>query len=505
VRHADANVGGEAARGFLWASVGTIGAKGVSFVALALLARLLAPAEFGVFAVALLSLTYLETVADLGTGMALVYWPDRVHDAAQITFVVNLVMGAALTGLTLAAAPAVAAFFRSPESAPLLRALAWTFVLRGFGNTHDALCRKELRFRARLVPELGLASIKALFATTLAILGFGAWSLVWGQLAGTLTWSLLLWRVVPWRPALRWPRDLLRPILGYSSAIVAINLMSAVTHHADALVVGRLLGSRTLGFYQMGGRLPELTVALLVWQGSKVLFPAFARVRARGGDTGAAYLASLRYLSIAALPLAAALCLLAEPVVLIAFGPTWLPSVPVLRALALYAGVRAIGSPTGDVLKALGRPALLAGSGVLKIAVLLPALLLGARWGAGGVATSMMCVSFGIVVFNLGFALRLVRVPVRRLMGSFRESVPVTIAVTAALASWQLVAGASPLVALVGAAPVALGAAALTLRAVNPTLLRDVVATLRDRAPSGADEKHEAQPPVVRGPVEASA
>lgn len=483
-----AGVGGEAARGFLWAAAGTVTAKGISLVALSVLARLLAPAEFGHFAVALLCLTYLETIADLGTGMALLYWPDRVRDAARVTFVVNLVMGTALTALTFATAPLIAAFFRSPGSEPLLRALAWSFLLRGLGNTHDALCRKQLRFKARLAPELGLAAIKALFATTLAFAGFGAWSLVWGHLAGTLAWSLLLWRIVPWRPDLHWPGDLLRPILGYSSAIVAVNLLSAVTHHADGLVVGRILGSEALGFYQMGARLPEVTVALLVWQGSKVLLPAFTRVRDLGGDTGAAYLVSIRYLSIAALPLAAALCLLAEPLVLVAFGPAWLPSVPVLRALALYAGVRALGSPTGDVLKAVGRPGLLALSGILKIGVLLPALLFGARWGAAGVAGALMCVSFVIVLFNLALALHFVRQPPRALLAAFRESVPATIALSFVLGLWLFATDARGIIALAGAAPIALGTVALALHALDPSLFRDISAALRQRSAAGANE-----------------
>jgi PST family polysaccharide transporter len=483
-----AGVGGDAARGFLWAAASTMAAKAISLAALAVLARLLAPAEFGQFAVALLCLTYLETIADLGTGMALLYWPDRVRDAARVTFVVNLVMGTLLTALTFVTAPLIAAFFHSPGSEPLLRALAWSFLLRGLGNTHDALCRKQLRFKARFVPELGLASVKALFATTLALAGFGVWSLVWGQLAGTLVWSLLLWRIVPWRPDLHWPADLLRPILGYSSAIVAVNLISAVTHHADGFVVGRMLGSEALGFYQMGARLPEMTVALLVWQGSKVLLPVFTRVRDLGGDTGAAYLVSLRFLSMAALPLAAALCLLAEPLVLVAFGPAWLPSVPVLRALALYAGLRALGSPTGDVLKAVGRPGLLALSGILKIAVLLPALAWGARWGTGGVASALMCVSFVIVLFNLALALHLTRRPLRAMLGAFRESAPATVAVSLVLGLWGFAAPAHGALALAGAAPLALGTLALSLHALSPSLFREIGAALRQRGPaSGAD------------------
>src|SRR5437867_1939711 len=183
-----------------------------------------------------------------GTGAALIYWPDRTRDVAQITFVLNLLTGVAWFLLTWVVAPAVAAFFHSSGGTPILRVLGATFILRALGNTHDALCKKDLRFKARLIPEIGLAAVKAALTIALALAGLGVWSLVWGHLAAMGARAALLWRVVSWRPAWRWSANLLRPVLRYGGWSVVVNVVAVVVQHVDYIVVGRMLGVTALGF-----------------------------------------------------------------------------------------------------------------------------------------------------------------------------------------------------------------------------------------------------------------
>lgn len=468
--------------GLIWSSSATVAGKLISLGALVVLARLLAPAEFGLFAFALLYLTYLDTVGDLGTAAAVVYWPGRAEDAAQIAFFLNVLMGAALTAVTMLSAPAIAAFFRNPSAEPMLATLSWSFLIRSLATTHDALLRKDLRFRARLVPELGLAAIKAGVAVALAVNGFGAWSLVWGHLIGQAVWTALLWCVMPWRPGRRWPAGVLRPLLAYSSGIVAVNVLAAVTHHADAIVIARMLGAEALGLYQMAYRLPEMLIALLVWQLGRVLFPAYAKVRAGGGDLAFAYESSLRFLALLVLPGAAVLALLAEPLVLALFGEPWRAATPILRVLALYVAVRALGSPTGDVLKASGRPGLLALVGVLKALLLVPALILAARSSAGAVALALTGVTLVALCLNLALIRGLASLSLARVASALRDGVLVTGIVLVILSAWRLVDPWPPGIGAVAAGlTVATAAYVLGLQLVCPAVfeqLRQVL--LRD-------------------------
>lgn len=406
------------ARAAVWAFLGTAGSRVVTLVGLALLARILAPGEFGLLAFAMVYITYAETIGDLGSGMALVYWPDRRDDAAQVTFVVNAVAGVLWCALTFAIAPWVADFFNAPNGAPIVRVLGLGFILKYLGNAHDALAQKDLRFRARFIPELALAAVKAAVSLVFAWLGYGAWSLVYGHLAGVGVSTILLWIVVPWRPKFRLPMDLVKPMLGYGRGIIIVNVLAAVTHHADLAVVGRFLGTTALGLYQMASKVPETTVVVLLWVVSKVLFPAFSKMHAQGESLRRPYLTASRYISSITIPAAAGLFLLSKPIVLIFLGPKWLAAAPILSALSIYTALRALSTHAGDVLKATGRAQLLARLAVLKAILIVPALLIGVRYDAVGVAVGLGIATALSTLITLVAASRIIGVSVPEILGA---------------------------------------------------------------------------------------
>jgi len=408
------------ATGLTWTLTALVSTRLVTLIGLAALARLLAPQDFGLLAFALAYITYITALGDLGTGMALIYWPSRTNDAAQVTFVVSVAMGWIWMGTTILLAPAIAAFFESPAGAPVLVAIAVSLPIQALGSTHEALCRKSLRFRAWIIPELALATGKAAVAIALALGGFGVWSLVWGHLAGHLLRTILLWAIVPWRPTLRIPWDLIGPMFVYGRSIVAVNVLSAAVHHADLLIVARLLGVTALGFYQMAAKIPEMTITLLVRAVSYVLFPALSRVYAQGRNPAETYLATLRGVGLVTVPAAVVLVMMAEPLVLIVFGATWLPSVPVVQALAVVACLRALGTHSGDLLKACGRPGTLVVLAAVKAAVLIPALVLAARGGMVVVGLAMAVVTAITLTLEIAVACAYTRIPVRSVLASLR-------------------------------------------------------------------------------------
>lgn len=480
--------------GVVWAFVATALSRLAWLAALAVLARLLAPEEFGLFAFGLVFMTYLETVGDLGTGTALIHWPRRTHDAAHVTFYLNLGMGVVWFALAQIAAPWVAGFFRNPEGEPVIRVLAVSFLLKALGNTHDALCQKELRFKARLLPETALTAGKGVVAVALAFAGFGVWSLVWGQLAGLALQAAVLWRVVPWRPGGRFPRDLAGPLLVYGRGIIAVNVLAAVVHHADLVVVGRMLGTTVLGFYQMATKVPEVTVTLAVWVVGKVLFASFSRAHAAGRDLARAYLTALRYVSLVTVPAAAGLFLVARPLVQVVFGEDWLPVVPILRALAIYVGIRSVGSHGGDVLKATGRTGLLAGLAVARAVVLVPALILAGRVSGMAVAATLAATTAVTALVNLVVVSRLIQVRARQVVGALVGSFTGAVVMVATVLAWQRYGPALAPVAEL-ATEVALGMAVYA--AVVLWLERDAIEEARRNLRRSDEERRE---PAAAGP-----
>lgn len=465
------------ARAAGWAVVATISGRVVSLGGLILLARLLAPEEFGLVAVALTYVMYVESVSDLGTRAALIYWPDDKDEAALVTFVISWGLSWLWFGLTLLLAPIIASFFRYEAVEAVLIALAWVFPIKALGSTHDAILQKELSFRARLIAEVGLVAAKAIMAVYLAQLGFGPWSLVWGHLAGVAAWTGLLWIAVPWKPRWRMPKRLFRPMLSYGRHIVAVNFLAAVLHHVDLLVVGRMLGAAALGFYQIAYKVPEMTIIMLVRAASAVLFPAFSRMRGDVTRLGRAYVTALHYIALLTLPAAVGLALVAHPLVLTVFGPGWEPAVPILSALAIYTGLRALGSHAGDVMKAAGQPALLAKLGLVKVLVLVPALVVAASRGPVAVAVAMAAVTTVTMALNMAAVSRLTGVSAGTILVALRPSAVAVVALTSVLLLWnQIASGYTSGAHLTGALLLGGGAYALALRVFTPDIYRRAAA-----------------------------
>lgn len=459
----------------VWAFLATAGTRLVTLVSLAVLARLLAPREFGLLAFALVYITYAETVGDLGTAAALIYWKERREDAAQVTFAINAVMGVIWFAVTLLLAPAIAAFFRNPEAAGIVRLIAVGFLIKFLGNTHDALAQKDLRFRARAVPEVGLAVVKAGVSIALAAVGMGAWSLVWGHLAGLTAWTLGAWWIVPWRPRTGFPRDLVAPMLRYGRGIVGVNVLAAVVHHADLAVIGRMLGPVALGLYQVAWKIPEATITVIIWVVAKVLFPAFSRIH-DAGELRSVYLRALTWVSLVTVPIAATLAVLAEPLVRVFFGPKWAGAAPLLQLLAIQAGLRALGTHAGDVLKATGRTGLLVSYSAARAVVLVPALIVAAGFGVRAVAGTLVAVTAVTVTINIAIVMRILRFGVPDVLRALRTSLAAGAALVAAgILLQRLTSSFAPGAALAMTVVVAASCYAMTLFVLDRPLLFEAV------------------------------
>ena len=427
-------IAGRTLRGLAWAYGSYAGGRVLALVSTAILARLLAPSDFGLVALALTFIALLETVSDLGVSQALVIVKGETDEKAETVFVITIALGAflalviALTGLV--AAP----FFRTPELEAILPVLGLNLLIRSSGATHYALAQKSIDFRPRTGAELADVIVRGVVGIALALAGLGAWSLVIGYLAGSVVLTATLFALVPWRPRLRPRRRDVRELIGFGGTLTLVNIAAAVIANVDDLIVGRVLGPTALGLYSLAFRLPELLVLNLSVVAARVLFPAFATLdRAR---LGRAFLVSLRYTLVISLPLAAMLALLAAPIIDVVLGDQWTGSVDAMRLLAVYALSVTVSVPAGAAYKATGRANVLLMLAVPRAVSLVIAVLLFVDDGIVAVAICQTAVAGVFDAIGIGLASRLLGVGLRAIF----------------VASW------APVVATAGMAAAALGA-----------------------------------------------
>jgi lipopolysaccharide exporter len=411
-------------RGMAWAYGAYGGGRVLVVVSTAILARLLTPRDFGVVALALVAMAFLEAAKDMGLSQALIVAsPEEEAVRAQTVFSWSVVLGVVLALLTAAIAPLLASFFHQPQLTWLLPVLGLNFICNALGATHYALARKHLNYRLRSVSEIAEAVVRGVVGIGLALAGFGAWSLVIGYVTGAAASTVALWLLIDFRPRLRLARTHLRDLLSFGATLTVIDTTAIVLYNIDYIFIGRVLGATSLGLYTIGFRIPEMVVLSISHVAADVLFPAYSamdRTRLREG-----YLKSLRYISMMTVPLAAGLAVLAGPLVLVMFGHKWTDSIPVTRVIAGYTLFAALAIPPGTVLKVTRRTKLMIAFSVPVTVVLILLLLIFTSYGIVTVALVTTALQATLAPMQTIVVSRQLAMPLR---DSMRELVPPVIA-----------------------------------------------------------------------------
>ncbi|NUT54405.1 MAG: lipopolysaccharide biosynthesis protein [Thermoleophilia bacterium] len=374
-----------AVRGVPWTLLSYGVNRGVLVLTTVGLARILQPDDYGLVALATVALTFLALVKDLGLGGTLIVRGDLDADARGTVLTLMVGSGLLLAIVAAACAPLLADVFDEPRLTGVLAALSTMLLIGGFSGFYEALMQREMEFRGRFYALLAQALAIAAVSFGLAIAGAGVWSLVVGQIAGLVVFSIALYVLTPERVPPRFRREAARDAIRTGSGFLVQSGTVFVRQNADYVVVGHAFGSATLGVYSMAYRLGDLPYQAVADPVARVTFPTFARLRERGGEVGPQFGTVVRLVALVTVPLGAGLSALAEPFTLVIFGDHWKPMIGVLAVLGLWAAVRPAEATLAWLANSLGRAGVAGLISTLILLPLLPALVLAATF-AGPVA-----------------------------------------------------------------------------------------------------------------------
>lgn len=388
--------------------------KSLTLIMTVVLARLLGPAEFGLFALALLIMMMFDYVRDLGVAVALVQRSEPWSRLAPTGLTLTTAFGVLVGVLAAAAAPLAAAALGEPALTSLVRVLAIGLVISALGVLPLAILRRRLDFRRRLLPEVSGALVKTAIAIGLAMAGHGVWSLVWAQLAASVVTTAGYWLVV--RPPLRFGFDaaVARVLVRFGMPVTAVSFLSFAVTSVDYAAIGRRLGSVDLGYYTLAYRLPELLVLNLCIVVGDVLFSALSRLQHNRPALIEKYLSTLRAVVALTAAIGFGIAATSPDVVGLLYGPTFAAAADELAVLSVFAVLYSINFHAGDAYKAIGRPGLLTWLGVGKLVLLAPAVW----WAAGHstllVALTLVAVELVMTVIRLALVRQVLGVGIGR-------------------------------------------------------------------------------------------
>lgn len=470
-----------AVRGIPWTILSYAANKLLRVGSTIVLARLLAPADFGLLALAVLAMAGIHVLSDLGLGGVLVLRQDLDRRQQGTVLTLMLLTGVAGTMLVAALAPLAALLFDEPRLTAVLAVLSCTVLLRVFAWFYMMLMQRELAFRQSFAAGVAETLTYIAVAITLAVADAGVWSLVFGDIASALVLIAALAYLAPYRVRPAFDRPLARELFGEGRGFMLQGGMGFLRENADYLVVGRALGTVAIGFYSMAYRIGEIPYWGIANPVSNATFPGFARMRHRGEDVSRAFATTLRMVALAACPLGILLSGAAEPFTRLLFDDRWLPMVGPLSVLGIWAALRAVESTMAWFLNSMGHPGLLGRISAVSLAAFVPAVVVAGTLG-DLVAVAWVVVADALVslLALIWFTGRRAGVPVALQWEALR---PVVIACVPAWAVCAIVAraldGSPPAIALLASAGAGAATYLLLIALTADGVLRDALAGAR--------------------------
>ena len=391
--------------GGTWALYKIIAVQFINFGAIAILSRQLEPADFGIVALANVALRFFNVISAQGINQYIIYDNSaNREEKLNAAFWLNLIFSGGSMLIGIAAIPWITDFYEEPLLASILLVLFLRFPIDVTSKLPDSILHKSLEFKPIEIRDTILQLGVAILSVVMALTDFGVWALVIPSVIAAPIRLIIAFRIAKWSPSLKLYTEHWKEILKYSSTIIGSTLTNFTISQGDTLLVGRLLGSAQLGFYNLSWTASNLISKTLVTLTNKLALPAFAAQKGNVDTIFEALKKVLFTIASVSFPILIWMLVVADYVVLTLYGEKWVDSILPFQILLIYAIRYSVGAPVGSVFKAMGRPDLNFKLGLFIIPFYILGIWIGSRYGIIGVATGVTIVRtvFGLLSFWLG-------------------------------------------------------------------------------------------------------
>ena len=342
--------------GIGWNVGGSIITQAFGFITKIILARILFPEDFGLFAMVIIVIQFLNLFVGSGLSSAVIYKKEDPHKTLSTAFILALSTGFILSLISFLSGSHVAKFFNEPALNPMIKLISIVLIFDSISTILYAGLVKELHFKRKAVVDVVAIIIYSTSVLVLALLGYGAWSLIIAYIIQHTIQAIVLWIISPIKPNIYFDKEIAKEIGHFGKYSVATLIFSWAITSIDNILVGKKLGDEGLGYYSFGFNIATLPVLSITHMITGVFHPVFAKVRDNKEKLQEAYLKPLEWSLIFILPMSAGLFILAEPLVKVIFGERWLSMIPILKIFSLYSIFRTVCTIIAQLLEGVGKP-----------------------------------------------------------------------------------------------------------------------------------------------------
>lgn len=340
---------------FMWRFAERCGAQLVTFIVSVVLARLLAPEDYGQIALITVFTTIMQVFVDSGLGTALIQKKDADDLDFSSVFYFNIVVCLILYAVMFVSAPLIARFYKDTSFTPIIRVISLTIVISGVKGIQQSYVSRNMLFKRFFYATLGGTIFSAFLGIRLAYSGFGVWAIVAQQLSNTAIDTLILWMTVKWRPKKMFSWKRLKGLLSYGWKLLVSALLDTGYNNIRSLIIGKLYSSADLAYYDQGKKFPNVIVTNINTSIDSVLLPTMSEAQDNRLYVKDMTRRSIKISTYIMAPMMMGLAFCAEPVVQLVLTDKWLPCVPFLRIFCITYMFYPIHTANLNAIKALGR------------------------------------------------------------------------------------------------------------------------------------------------------
>ena len=356
------------------------------FAITAILARLLSPDIFGLLGMVTVFTGFATIFGELGISAALIQKEECSDKHYSTAFFLNVGSGILLSIFFILLSPLIANFYNKPQLKLIVTVLSVNFVITSFSIVQKAIYQKMMNFKILTLAESLSVVASGIVGITLALRGYGVWSLVFQMITLTFVTTLLLWIFSPLRFKFAFSKQALKDIINFSMNVTGFNLINYFARNVDYLLIGKFLGTEALGYYTLAYKLmlyPLQNISSVI---SRVMFPAFSYIQHDLEKVRKNYLKMIKAISLVTFPAMLGLIAICPEFVYVIFGPKWENSIILIRILSICGMFQSIGTTVGVIILSLGKSELQLKLQILGTFIVTIVILLGMRWGVTGVA-----------------------------------------------------------------------------------------------------------------------
>lgn len=331
------------------------GTQGIQFIVQIILARLLAPEQFGTIAIVMVFINVAQVFVQSGFNTALIQKKDADEEDFSSIFYLSLGIAGILYIIIFLAAPTISRFYRDPILVPILRVLALILFPGALNSIQNAYIARNLMFKKLFKSSVGAIVISGILGVIAAYLGLGVWALVIQQLVNQIAISVIMWITVKWRPKLVFSIQKVRELFSFGWKLLASSLLNVFYLEIRTLFIGRLYSSSALGFYNRGEQFPKMIVNNINGSIQSVMLPTLSAQQDNKKRAKEMMRRAIVTSSFLIFPMMIGMAVVAEPLVVIVLTEKWLPAVPFLQIFSISYALIPIHTANLQAINAMGR------------------------------------------------------------------------------------------------------------------------------------------------------